>query len=492
MLQNEKAELFKIKKHNSVPTSLISKEVAGLYGSSLLEEIKNLIDLYTIYEKGSDFTTEGSNGDYTPSDLRYKYCKGLIDKQARFLFARKPDIKVIVGGEKKSNKEQSQLQDFLDEVLKANNFFNELLKASKDCFIAKRIAIMVNFNDKGIKTSFIPALEFVYDTDTEGNLSKLIAFYTITDNTNKALQRIYKKKYYMKDGHCHVVEEIYDGLGMVIETPIVDMETLFTYIPGIVILNNGLLGDMLGSSDIEDLSEYESWYSRLNNADIDAERKGMNPVKYTVDMDSGSTKGLSQSAGAYWDLSTDINNENANSQVGVLESDMGYSTALGSTLDRLKATMHSQMDIPDTSSEALQGIITSGKTLKALYWGLIVRCDEKMKTWEPALEFIARTIIEGAKLYPNSVKIYDSNKIPDLDYEIIVENNYPLPEDEAEEKTMDIAEVNAETMSKKSYMKKWRGLTDDEALEELKQIALERQILEDSFVEKPMGGEEVE
>ena len=42
--------------------------------------------------------------------------------------------------------------------------------------------------------------------------------------------------------------------------------------------------------------------------------------------------------------------------------------------------------------------------------------------------------------------------------------------------------MNAQTMSKKAYMVKWRGLTDDEALDELKQIALERQLLEDSFM----------
>ena len=35
-------------------------------------------------------------------------------------------------------------------------------------------------------------------------------------------------------------------------------------------------------------------------------------------------------------------------------------------------------------------------------------------------------------------------------------------------------------MSKKSYMKKWRGLTDQEVEEELFQIAFERQILDDS------------
>jgi hypothetical protein len=34
-------------------------------------------------------------------------------------------------------------------------------------------------------------------------------------------------------------------------------------------------------------------------------------------------------------------------------------------------------------------------------------------------------------------------------------------------------------------MKKWRNLTDDEADEELKQIALERQLLEDSYLPNP-------
>ena len=36
-------------------------------------------------------------------------------------------------------------------------------------------------------------------------------------------------------------------------------------------------------------------------------------------------------------------------------------------------------------------------------------------------------------------------------------------------------------MCKKAYMKKWRNLTDDEADDELRQIAAERQILEDSY-----------
>jgi len=45
-------------------------------------------------------------------------------------------------------------------------------------------------------------------------------------------------------------------------------------------------------------------------------------------------------------------------------------------------------------------------------------------------------------------------------------------------------------MSKKAYMKKWRQLTDDEVLEELEQIALERQLLEDSSFGGIAGGED--
>ena len=65
-------------------------------------------------------------------------------------------------------------------------------------------------------------------------------------------------------------------------------------------------------------------------------------------------------------------------------------------------------------------------------------------------------------------------------YEITVTQNTPLPEDEIEERNMDLAEVESKTMSRKAYMKKWRNLTDDEVQEELEQIALERQMIEDS------------
>ena len=98
-------------------------------------------------------------------------------------------------------------------------------------------------------------------------------------------------------------------------------------------------------------------------------------------------------------------------------------------------------------------------------------------------------IIQGAMVYPNCIERYTNDILVPVDYEVVIEQNTPLPEDEIEERNMDLAEVEAKTMSRKSYMKKWRNLTDDEVKDELEQIALERQIIEDSsFVTNPDSG----
>ena len=322
-----------------------------------------------------------------------------------------------------------------------------------------------------------------------------MVFYTTVDAKTKADQRIYKKKYWMDGGFCWINEAIYDGHGSLVEELTPDRPTKFTYIPAGVIVNDGLTGDMLGESEISNLEDFESWFSRLSNADIDSERQGMNPVRWARDMNPDSTKNLSIAAGAFWDLSTDQNSaEGVTGEVGVLETSMNYTNAISSTLSRIKSSMYDTVDMPDVSPEALKGVVSSGKTLKAIYWGLIVRCEEKMLAWRPALEHIVKTIIDGARLYPLSARPYANQSLPNSYFEVRVDNQYPLPEDEQEEKQVDLAEITAQTMSRKSYMKKWRNLTDEEADLELKQIALERQILEDSFIGpvQNQSGNEVE
>lgn len=471
-----------------IPYGILNREISSATRSSFEKELGEIIKLYRVYRDGADFLTEGTNGDYVAATLRYKNAKSILNKEARFLYSKTPDIIVnaLDIDNKKAKETADTYQNLVDKVFKKNKFKYKLLRAAKDCFIGRRIAIMLNFNpNTGVGISFVKSLEFYYEVDPyeENKLSKIITFCRVRDSESLANVRIFCKKYWMgEDGYCYVHEDMCDGSGEIIEEVTPDTRTLFEYIPATVVINDGLLGDGQGESEIEELMNDESWYSRLANADMDAERKSMNPTKYTMDCSPESTSNLSTAAGAYWDLQSDQNSAtDKQGSAGILEPTMAYKDALKVTLDRIKNTMYEKVDVPNVSSEALQGVVTSGKTLKAIYWGLIVRCDEKMLAWEPALEFMTETIIEGCKLYPECLSFYNMDKLEDIDYEVNITNNYPLPEDEIEEKTMDNTEVINQNMSRKAYMKKWRGLTDEEVTEELKQIAIEREILEDSY-----------
>ncbi|NCC20055.1 phage portal protein [Candidatus Saccharibacteria bacterium] len=469
--------------NTKVPNQLITAELGGLYGASVLQELHELIRLYHIYDHGADFSTEGSNGDYLPADLRFRKARQILDKEARFLFAKTPDMKVYsTDPSEEVKKAISEMQAFLDSVLKSNGFANKLVKAAKDCFIGRRVACFLNFSDDGIAVQFSPSMEFIYDVDPSdmNKLTKIVAFYLTNDSNDKREQRVYRKRYWMaEDGLCWFDEGLFDGLGDLVEVYYPATPTRFKYIPAVVILNDGLTDDLRGSSEIELLMESESWYSRLSNADIDSGRQNMNPVRWGIDLNPTTTKGLSIAPGSFWDLQSDMNStaDKVAGKVGLLESGMNYTAALKETLERIKGDMYDTVDMPDI--RLMDFKVASGKALMAIYWGLIVRCDEKMHAWRPALEFIIQCIMDGAKLYPNSAKKYmpkgGMTVLDDGLYMPVVENQYPLPEDEAAEKQVDVLEVTSGVMSRKRYMRKWLGLTDAEADAELEQIKKEKE-----------------
>jgi len=503
VMERQENKLAKyITSYNNVPYFIIEDDLEELGQQDYVSEVAEINGYYEAYEKGMDFATEGTNGEYVPSDVRFKKSASILNKEARFLFANPPTFNVNVDDIKGDVAEDNSiLQDYLDKVLEKNNFRGQIIKAVKDCFIGKRCAIVLNFNSdqKEISLMFLNSLEFIFKTasDNPSKLEKFICFHNTTTTTDKVKQVWFKKSYSLENGFVVVNEHYYDGLGNLLEDypSLEDLRTELTEIPATVILNDGLIGDTKGRSELFDLLDAESTYSKLANEDVDIERKGMNPVAYTIDASANSTKNLSRSAGSYWDLQTDYDapSDNANqAKAGLLEPSMNHSNALKTTLDRIENEMYSQVDVPNINSEKLAGVITSGKTISALYWGLVVRCDEKMLTWSPALTYIARMIIEGGKIYPECIKQYTEELLPDIEYEVLVENNYPLPEDVAEEKSMDVTEVDAKLMSRKAYLKKWRKLSDKQAEDEILQIKAETDLFENSVVPYDYSDEEEE
>lgn len=485
MMQQESNKYFVA--NINVPYFMFENEVNNSRLGAIFQEWKEISKLYWCYKYGAEFYPEGSNGDYVASTLKYKKSAMIINKEARFFFSNPPTFNINVDNEDEHEDEGTVIQRFLDRVFEKNNFNGKLLKALKDCFIGKRIAIVVNFNpDKGITISFLNSLSFIYDVDEDtGEITKFIGFYQMDDEPALMNQRWFRKIYEKKPDGVYVREEIFSGVGDLLENPMPETKIAFDYIPVTVVVNDGLTGDVRGESELAGLLEYETYYSKLANCDMDAERKSMNPIRYTVDASQQSTKNLSTSPGSYWDIQTDSEkvNENSIAKVGTLEAQMSYSDPLKTTLDRIENEMFEEVDVPNITSEQLAGVITSGKTIQALYWGLTVRCDEKMLAWRHSLRFVAQTIIDGAFLYPDCISRYTVDKnIPVVPFSIEVENNYPIPEDVKDEKESDMQEVELHIMSKKTYNKKWKTYSNKKADLELEQIKKEIELLENSML----------
>lgn len=453
----------------------------NIYTAELLEIQQN----YIAYRKGAEFITEGSGGDYVPSKTRFKKAKTLIDKEARFMFSQTPDIVVKARNMDEAETEQvERYQKLIDKMLEKCSFSKTLIQSAKDCFIGKRVACLVDVSEQdGIQIHFYSPLQFYYETaDGTDRLTKFISFENAT-KTNSYKERRYIVNKYTAEGEKVTVSSIlYDGTGKVVEELIPEKQIDLTYIPAVIIVNDGTLEEKAGVSEIADLVDYERTFSMLANADVDCDRKGMNPIRYVVDMNANTTKNLSSSAGSFWDLKSEQNQNNVSPMVGVLSPSMQHTESLKATLDRINTSMYGELDIPNISEETLVGSITSGKALKALYWSLIVRCDEKMKTWIPAIMFIVRTAIDLALLNVDIVKIkYGIEDLKAVEYEVTVQENYALLDDETEEKTTDLSEIAANARSRKSYIKKWRKdecLTDAQIDEELLQIALENNMMD--------------
>lgn len=454
-------------------TNIVNMELGGLYGQTLIKEMSEIINYYDIYDKGQDWFVDEK--DYTPTKKKTNYIKKLIKEESRFLFGKTPYF--VISTENEGNEAQCELiQDYLDKTLKQNLFSSKLIKGARDCFIGKRIAIKLHADtiNKQIRIMFVPSLEFVYEPfeDRVDELKKIIFFHEMTEpNTEKSKQVIWKQKYEMVDGKCLLHEGFYDGFGNLLETISDNVDLKLSGIPCYVVLNDGLSGDLSGESDVAEIMENQLAYNRLASEDIDTLIKGMNRTIYAIDVEDTSKFKLGP--GAFWDVKKSMtSDESARPQIGIVETDFNYNDRMQNKLSELKTDMHEVLNIPMINNQDLKGMMTSGKSMKALYWQLITRCEEKMQDWRPALEWMIRAILE-------MTEVYNIASIPTLDDMVVtVENQYPLQEDEDNEKVLDMQQVNALVMSKKTFIEKWGTVPSDE---ELKQIQLEKSMLEDTL-----------
>ena len=451
---------------------MLVAELGGLYGSAVLQDISKTIKLYDFYDgKGQDWETPAGL-DYKPTKKRVNLVKKLIKREAGFMFGRTPELTFT--SETAASVALDAAQGVLNGTLRRSGFKNKLIQAGRDCFIGKRIAIKVSGGkDKDIRVSFRPSTEFVYSTmdDDCDVLSKIIFFYQVNDEAERDKQRIWKQKYYLDNGRCILNEGIYDGYGRLLEGG-QDADTGLDFIPCYVVINDGLTGDVMGESDVEELIDLQNAYNRLNSDDADALKFNMFPQTVATDVKAESLEAMQISPGALVDLQTDpATMGSGQAKLDKLESSFSYSERFEAAINRTKNDMFDLLSVPNVSLEQLKGLMQSGKSMKALYWELITRCEDKWASWEPALEWLGMTVLKMAAAYQGL-------SFPE-DTSVHVEHLYPILEDDFDEMANDQQEVIHQLRSRMSYMKKWGVAPDPDA--ELRQIKVEETLFSDAF-----------
>lgn len=470
---------------------LLKAELQGVYGDHL-ERVSRINEYYKLYEGDQKWDTN-KNLDYEPTKKVTNIIKKLIDTRARFMFGREPffDVRPVKMDSKEKDKDgkqdttyQDQAQekeDLLYRILRENKFHSKLLRARKDCSIGGKIAIKLwGHKDVGLKIIFSPAQEFFpqFNLDDVDQLEKVVFLYALNNESNPEDQRIKKQVWEMQGNRCILNESTHDGRGMIVSVEYQDYYTGLDFIPVVIIQNGGLTGETEGVSDVKQLWDNQDNYNKLTSDDIDALKFQMFGQDVITDAAEESLKNISIAPGAIIDLQTDTvhANDKRQAQIKRLESGFSYKDKFEDTVDRLKNDMYDTLDVPNVNLEQLKGIITSGKSMKALYWGLMAVCDEDWTEWGPALEQMVEYIFKMVDVY----NLYGSRVIAKYETTLNIERYYPIQEDEDTQKRVDMEEVVAEVRSRKSYMNKWGEYEDIDS--ELEQIQLEKQMLDqDSY-----------
>ncbi len=462
---------------------LLKAELQGVYGD-FLKKVNKINEWYEIYEGNQEWETN-NNLDYEPTKKITNLIKKLIDTRARFMFGRESffDIRPIIKDKKGETTYQDQAQekeDLLYRILAENKFHSKLLKARKDCSIGGKVAIKLwGHKDVGLKIIFSPAQEFFprYNLDDVDQLEKLVFLYALNNESLPENQRIKKQVWEVVNGKCLLNESTHDGRGNTVSIEYQDYNTGLDFIPVVIIQNGGLTGETEGISDVARLWDNQDNYNKLTSDDIDALKFQMFGQDVVTDADEDSLKNIKVAPGAMIDLQTDMAqaNEGRQAKMERLESGFSYKDKFEDTVDRLKNDMYDTLDVPNVNLEQLKGIMQSGKSMKALYWGLMAVCDEDWTEWGPALEQMVNHIFKMVDVY----NLYGARAIAKYETTLNIERYYPIQEDEDSQKRVDMEEVIAEVRSRRSYMNKWGEYEDIES--ELEQIQLENQMLQDSY-----------
>ena len=434
-----------------------------------------------------------SDRDYTPTREIRNLTKKLINKQGRFMTSVPPTL-VLSSYEDKPNREGiDKKRAIIERQLDKANFWNKFGKAFLDCTIGKRVLLcmLADVDDKGtptgeIKFRFYTMPEFIYEYDENDIdiLKKVEIAYQDKNTVGKIAkdQRWHKWTYEMReDGNCWATYKIVDGTNVTAFTVITntaedgteeeqivelsqEWNTGLNELPCRVILNDGLTGDIRGSSDVKDLMDMAMDYNKTMSDYRDALRFKMFEQPVFTDVKSSCLKNIKIAPNTIIDLKSDPTlgdgtNNTSTAKAEMLSSTFNFQNAADSYLTSLKKDMYELMEQP--LPESLLNV-PSAKALKMIDYDLITRCEEKWRVWDEVLLWVVH-------MYEVYASLGVLQNVPDADVLAIEtipswSHNYPIPDDDDTMRTVAMQEVEANVRSHKSYIEEF-GKAEDAAEE---------------------------
>lgn len=414
------------------------------------------------------------NVDYaTEQDIRNKV-KPLLKKQARFMFSKKPDIKLNT--KDFDNKEElEKLRVWLDDLFSKAKFWKKSKEAFLNASIKKRVMLRLIAEEGNINFKYEDILDSSYEI--AGNDLVVVRF--IEEDKNNCLVEDSEKIYYIHEFSYKKIEdqELIKPFYIkkkYLETKLQseeEKELDVNKIPCWLITNGGELGEEFGETDLEDLKIMQTVYNKTSTDVNEAIRFGLFGVETVIDADEDDVNKLNVCPGAIHAVKTHQQAMSTGKQASILRQEYSLNniSSVDLFLTRLETDMYNVLDMPRISDLTT---IPSAKAMKYLYNDLIARCEEKWTDWGSVFEELIRYIIEIADIY--KLKGFDK-KWKDLDFSIEFVHNYPIPSDEEDRKTVAISEVVNNVRSIKDYIREFSS--EDDYEKEFAEIVKEQSML---------------
>lgn len=394
--------------------------------------------------------------DYVPSQVIDNKIKPLINKQARFMFGNEPDI-LLKPLDKKDKETCEELRQFIDAILNASKFWSNTFKAFRLASVTRRVMLRLEANPgQPIRLYWHDINDFNYEVDPNDitKLSKAVLVKQVTIDKEVSKQ-LWNRYTYCMDGTndkepiCYLRTETFKGDDLEIPIEIKEQDTGLSKIPCWVICNEQSITSAYGQSDIKDLKPLQDSYNRRLSDFNDSLRFLMFGQTAIIDATEDTVNACNIAPNALMALKSIEDTEgNKQAKVQRIESNFTNADPVLKYLDKLDKSMYEKLGIPHP--EQLRNI-PSAKALKYIYSELVARCEEKWHDWEPNIRSMIRLTVEACGKF----KCYEGWKEEwnDLLYNIVLNKNYPIPEDEEDKKQLAMEEVRTNVRSHRSYLK---------------------------------------